>query len=106
MTELNIGRRARPSVPRARMTTGRFARLFFTDNIARFYLVTSVALTIASIAWFGITPGMLAAALSYRANNTCSVATAASVTSVPTHLARSPLKKIAIYPTSMRTRAR
>jgi C-terminal processing protease CtpA/Prc len=50
--------------------------------------------------------GMLAAALSYRANNACPAATAASVTSVSTRLARSPLKKIAIYPSSMRARVR
>ena len=50
--------------------------------------------------------GMLAAALSYRTSKTCPVATAASVTSVPTYLARSPLKKIAIYPGAMRMRAR
>jgi len=52
--------------------------------------------------------GVLAAALSYRTNNACPAATAttASVTSVPTYLARSPLKKIAIYPGSMRMRAR
>jgi hypothetical protein len=49
---------------------------------------------------------MLAAALSYRINNTCPAATAASVTSVPAQLARSPLKKIAIYPMSMRMRTR
>jgi hypothetical protein len=51
----------------------------------------------------------LAAALSYRANNTCPAAmatTAASVRSVPSRLARSELKKIAIYPTSMGARAR
>jgi hypothetical protein len=42
--------------------------------------------------------GLLAAALSYRTSKTCPVATAASVTSVPTYLARSPLKKIAINP--------
>jgi hypothetical protein len=41
--------------------------------------------------------GVLAAALSYRATNTCPATTAALVTSVPPHLARSPLKKIAIY---------
>ena len=50
--------------------------------------------------------GMLAAALSYRTNKTCPVATAASVTSVPTYLARSALKKIAIHPGAMRMRAR
>jgi hypothetical protein len=50
--------------------------------------------------------GMLAAALSYRTTNTCPATTAASVTSVPTRLARSPLKKIAIYPDAMRMRAR
>ena len=50
--------------------------------------------------------GVLAAALSYRTSKTCPATTAASVTSVPTHLARSPLKKIAIYPMSTRMRAR
>jgi sterol desaturase/sphingolipid hydroxylase (fatty acid hydroxylase superfamily) len=63
MTELNIGRPVRPPTPRVRMTTGRFARLFFTDNFARFYLVTSVGLTVAAIAYFGITPGMVVASL-------------------------------------------
>jgi len=48
--------------------------------------------------------GMLAAALSYRANNACPATTAALVTSVATrHLARSQVKQIAIYP---RMRAR
>jgi C-terminal processing protease CtpA/Prc len=50
--------------------------------------------------------GMLAAALSYRSNNACPAATAASVTSVQPRLARSPLKRIAIYPESTRMRAR
>ncbi|MBW8900965.1 MAG: PDZ domain-containing protein [Massilia sp.] len=50
--------------------------------------------------------GMLAAALSYRTSNACPAATAASVTSVPTYLARSPLKKIAIYSMSTRMRTR
>jgi hypothetical protein len=48
--------------------------------------------------------GMLAAALSYRANNACPATTAALVTSVQTRrLARSQVKQIAIYP---RMRAR
>jgi C-terminal processing protease CtpA/Prc len=50
--------------------------------------------------------GVLAAALSYRTSKACPAATAATVTSVPTRLARSPLKKIAIYPMSTRMRAR
>jgi hypothetical protein len=49
--------------------------------------------------------GLLAAALSYRATNTCPAATAALVTSasVSRHLARAQAKKIAIYP-KMRAR--
>lgn len=63
MTELNIGRAVRPPTQRVRMTTGRFARVFFTDNFARFYLVTSIALTITALVAFGITWGMALAAL-------------------------------------------
>ena len=62
MTELNIGR-PRPATQRTRMTTGRFARVFFTDNFARFYLVTSIALTAAALVVFGISWGMALAAL-------------------------------------------
>lgn len=42
--------------------------------------------------------GMLAAALSYRATNACPAAATARARGVPMHLARSPLKEIAIYP--------
>lgn len=63
MTELNIGRPPRPPVQRTAMTTGRFARRFFADNVARFYLMASVGLTAATVAVFGITPGMVIAAL-------------------------------------------
>lgn len=63
MTELDIGRAARPPTPRSRMTNGRYARLFFRDNIARFYLVASVGMTIATIVLYGITPGMVIASL-------------------------------------------
>lgn len=63
MTELNIGRPPRPPTPKARMTNGRFARLFFADNFARFYLVASVGLTVATLVVFGVTPGWVIAAL-------------------------------------------
>ena len=63
MTELNIGRPPRTATARTRMTTGRFARLFFTDNFARFYLVTSIALTVATLVLFGVTWGMALAML-------------------------------------------
>jgi sterol desaturase/sphingolipid hydroxylase (fatty acid hydroxylase superfamily) len=63
MTELNIGRPPRAPVQRRPMTTGRFARLFFKDNVARFYLVTSMAMTAATVVYFGLTPGMLIASL-------------------------------------------
>ncbi len=42
--------------------------------------------------------GMLAAALAYRATNTCPAASTARARGVPMHLARSQLKEIAIYP--------
>jgi len=63
MTELNIGRPPRTATARMRMTTGRFARLFFTDNFARFYLLTSIALTAATLVLFGVTWGMALAVL-------------------------------------------
>jgi hypothetical protein len=47
--------------------------------------------------------GMLAAALSYRANKTCPAATAGYAGSVQMHLAKPAAKKIAIYP-AMRAR--
>jgi sterol desaturase/sphingolipid hydroxylase (fatty acid hydroxylase superfamily) len=63
MTDLNIGRPPRPSTQRTRMTTWRFARVFFTDGFARFYLIASTALTVATLVMFGLTPGMMVAAL-------------------------------------------